>query len=78
MKAYVVNGTYGSQETPCEVFVYPYNGGSWYCVEDSHNVNFTYDAIESGVNVETLQDSDYFYAGKKIQTLEELETAVNS
>ncbi len=78
MKTYTVNGTYGSQETPCNVFVCETNGGAWYCVEDSHNVNFTTDEITNGVNVETLEDIDYFYYPQKIKSESELEIAVNA
>lgn len=69
MKDYkIVSGTYGSQYTPCKVFIYK----GWYCVEDSRNVNYTEDYIEPGVDVELLRDLDYFYAGKPIESIDEL------
>lgn len=76
-KTRTVNGTYGSGKTPCEVYVYENRDGSrWYAVEDSKNVNCTFDEIEEGVNVEELNDFDYFYAGDEIMSEEDLETEV--
>lgn len=75
---YEVTGTYGSQYTPCTVFVYEDGRGlKWYCVEDSVNVNATYEDIENGVNVEELHDVDAFTAGSPIGDLDMLEIAVD-
>lgn len=71
-----VRGTYGSRKTPCSVFVVNDNHGNWYCVEDSKNVNFTYDDIEDGVDVEEVSDVDTSSANKPITTLEELEAFI--
>lgn len=74
-----VSGTYGSQKTQTTVLVYENRDGSkWYCCEDSKKVNCTYDDIEEGVNVEELSDFDVFTTMQPIQTLEELEIAVES
>lgn len=70
----IVSGTYGSAYTPCEVFVYK----NWYCVEGSRNVNYTLDDIELGVDVEVLNDLDYFYAAKEIDDIDDLVKAVDS
>jgi len=51
-----VNGTYGSNHTPCTVFYYD----GWYCAEGSVNVNRTADDVEEGVNIEELSDYDTF------------------
>lgn len=70
------NGYYGNN-TPCTIFTYTVrNGLTWYCVEDSGNVNATYDIIEDGVNVELLKDVDFFTWSSKIETEEELMKAV--
>jgi hypothetical protein len=69
-----LTGTYGSQKTPCTIFLY--NG--WYCVEDSRNVNRTHEQLKDGVNVEEVSDYDTFTAPAKIQSLDELIEAVNS
>ena len=69
-----LTGTYGSNETPCNVFYYK----GWYCVEDSVNVNFTHEVLEDGVNVELVEDSDCFTWSSNIQSLEELINAVES
>jgi len=67
-----VNGTYGSLETPCEVFYYK----GWYCVNGSVNVNRTHEEIEEGVNVEYVSDYDCFTWSSEINSLDELEEAV--
>lgn len=75
---YTVNGTYGSGETECEVFVYElYNGMKWYVVEGSKNVNATYDDIEEGVNVELLSDVDCMTSMEDIESEEELESFID-
>lgn len=79
MKQYEVQGTYGSSQTPCTVYVYENRDGSkWYCVEGSSNVNKTFDELDDGVDVEYIEDFDCFTASEEINSLEELETAINS
>ncbi len=68
-----ITGFYGSNNTPCTVFYYD----GWYCVEDSKNVNRTYEDLENGVNVEYVKDYDCFTWSEGINSLEELENAVN-
>lgn len=69
-----VNGFYGSQHTPCTVYYYE----GWYCVEGSLNVNRTHDEVEDGVDVEELEDYDFFTASYPIYTLDELFNEVNN
>jgi len=70
-------GTYGSEKTECTILTAEdRKGGRWYCVEGSKNVNYTYDDIENGTNVEELRDDDFFTAGSEINTLEELEESI--
>ena len=73
-------GFYGSGNTPCTVVVSEdlADGGSWYCVEGSVNVNKTFDMLGVGVDVETLQDVDCFTAAHEIETLDELDEAIAS
>ena len=71
-----VQGYYGSGNTPCNIFVCNDNYMSWYCVEGSPIVNATYDDIELGCDIETLNDIDCFTWSSPIETLEELEIAV--
>jgi hypothetical protein len=79
MKTYSVNGTYGSHKTPCEVFVFEKNSGlKWYAVNGSVMVNATYDEISEGIDVEGLADEDCFTWSSKIDSEEELLTAVNN
>ena len=69
-----VSGTYGSMYTPCEVFVATDRDGlNWYAVEDSQNVNATWESLEDSVDVETLPDVDYFYSSESIDSEETLE-----
>ena len=67
-----VNGTYGSNHTPCTVFYYD----GWYCAEGSVNVNRTADDVEEGVNIEELSDYDTFTWSSPIESLDELVEAV--
>lgn len=77
MKLFEVQGTYGSGKTKATILVAEErNGDSWYCVEGSVNVNKTSEPITHGVDVEELSDFDMFTAGSPIETLEELEAAI--
>jgi hypothetical protein len=78
MQTFEVDGYYGSQKTPCKVLCAKTRNGTWYCVEDSKNVNLTLENVQHGVHVEYLQDVDMFTAGAPINSLEELENAINS
>ena len=77
MNTYEINGTYGSGHTPCTVLVSEIGGLKWYCVEDSINVNATYDDLQDGVDVETVGDVDCFTWSSPITDLDELEQAIN-
>lgn len=58
--------------------------GTWYCVDGGSMVNLTYADLEyiedeyGVVNVELLSDEECFTWNKPINTLEELEEAVNA
>lgn len=72
-----VSGTYGSNCIKCDVIVYTdRNGLNWYAVEDSKNVNATYEDIEEGVNVEELEDVDCFYINSQINSEEDIMKAM--
>ena len=73
---YYVDGCYGSGHTDCTVFIHE----GWYCVEGSSNVNFAQnheDLDREFVDVEDVDDSDSFSWSSPINSLEELEAAVN-
>jgi len=79
MRNYEVEGTYGRSKNPCTVFVSENGrGAKWYVAEGSVNVNRTYDDIEDGVDIEELSDDDSFTADVAINSLDELEEAINS
>lgn len=71
---YVINGTYGSCKTPCQIFVKESRatGRTEYCVEGSKMVNITYDALDEGVDIETIQDIDCYTSPEPIINLEDL------
>lgn len=81
METFELNGTYGSGKTPCTVLCAKTSKNSnatWYAVEGSQNVNKTFDQLNNGVNVEELSDIDCFTWSKGINSLEELENAINA
>lgn len=71
-----VNGTYGSGQTPAIVYTLEKDGGTWYAVDGSTGVNFTYDTVEDGVDVEELNDVDFFTSGFAIESEDDIERAV--
>ena len=73
MKSFELDGFYGSGKTNTTIFCYPQRGGTWYVVNGSVNVNFTYDFVEDGVNVEELKDVDAFTATHPITGIHDLE-----
>ena len=78
METTTVSGYYGSGHTACNVICAAARGGTWYAVEGSQNVNFVYDVLEDGVNVEKLQDSDMFTWPDGIYSEEDLEGAITT
>jgi hypothetical protein len=73
MNHYEVQGTYGSSQTPCTIYVYDNRDGSkWYCVEGSKNVNKTNDDLDEGVDVEYVGDIDTFTCSEEINSLADL------
>jgi len=75
---YEVDGTYGSGMTPCTVLVIEQGWCWWYCVSGSQNVNKTTQKILEGVDVETVEDIDTFTWNEPIETLEELQAAIDA
>jgi len=72
-----IQGYYGMSHNPCNVYCFDKDGGTWYAVEGSQNVLFTFDPVELGVNVEMLNDIDAFtWTEDGINSEEELEEAV--
>jgi hypothetical protein len=79
MKHFETTGTYGRSKTPTTIFVYVNrNGSTWYCAEDSVNVNLTYEPIEEGTDIEELADVDCFTWSRPINSLDELIEAVEN
>lgn len=74
---YEVEGFYGTRNRGTILVAETSNGGKWYCVEGSCNVNFTYDIIQHGTNVESLRDSDTMSSTRPINSYDELESFIN-
>ncbi|MBT5303844.1 MAG: hypothetical protein HOL31_02040 [Candidatus Scalindua sp.] len=72
----VISGTYGSGKITTDIFIDRSTG--WYCIEGSKNVNQCLDVnkLVDGVNVENLDDIDYFTTFKPINTKEEFEGSI--
>lgn len=83
-RTYTIEGSYGHLDpNPATILCAEMsNGGTWYCVEGSENVNFTYDFFDGlmpeGQNVEELVDFDCFNWTGSINGLEELVEAVEA
>jgi len=79
MNTYELDCTYGSNKTPDTLYVYEQsNGLKWYAVDGSQNVNATYENLEDEVGIEEVSDVDAFTWPKGVNSLEELEIAVES
>jgi hypothetical protein len=78
MRTETIKGFYGSGRTRTEIYVYPNRGGCWYVADGGKTVNFTFDNVENGVNIEELNDSDCFTVNEPIESPEQLEEAVNN
>jgi len=76
MTSGTTQGYYGSGHTPCNVIYVDIDGGTWYAVEGGVNVNFTFDQVHLGVDVETLDDVDAFTWPEGIDSEETLLEAV--
>jgi len=78
MKTFEIEGTYGSHKTPCPVYVAEMrNGLKWYVADGGTMVNATYEDICEGCDIEELADVDCFTWSKPIESIEELENAIN-
>ena len=78
-RLYEIQGTYGSNYTRCTVFCAEMsNGATWYVCEGSVNVNCTFDELIECQDVETLDDVDCFTWQDGINSLNDLETAVEA
>lgn len=76
MRTFEISGFYGTNNR-CTIFTIEKDGGTWYAVEGSTNVNFTDIEVHDGINVEELNDLDYFSADNPIESLEDLEKELN-
>lgn len=72
-----LTGTYGSGKTSCFILTANDSYLTYYCVEGSKMVNQTYDTLKDGCDVEEVSDFDCFTWSSEINTLEELENAIN-
>lgn len=78
MRLFTVNGTYGSNQTPTEVFCATNFNGTYYVADGGLTVNLTLDDVCDGVDIETLNDVDCFTWATPIYGLSELEQAIKA
>lgn len=81
MKPFEKQGLKGvSNTSPCTVLVMPVRHGYWYAVQGGTNVNFTHQDLSEmqSISVEEIEDVDHFCWGAEINTLDELEEAVEA
>ena len=72
-----IQGYYGGvRKIPTTIYTLQSKGGTWYAVEDSININFTYETLSDGVWVEEVTDVDFMTASAPINSLEDLEDEV--
>lgn len=76
MNTKTITGTYGSNETETEIYVCTNDlGFSWYVCDDSVNVCGTYEELGDGVDVEGVEDCEFFTSCDAITSEEELYNA---
>lgn len=73
-----IDGTYGSNQIPCNVITLQEGEYTWYAVEGSSNVNLAPEMLSDGVDVETIQDIDGFNWPDGIDSEEVLIKAVEA
>jgi hypothetical protein len=73
-QTYVIDGFYGASNTPTEIYVMELSeGGKWYAVRDSQNINYTNDSFYDGIDVEGIQDLETITSSQPIQYSDDLE-----
>lgn len=77
MNTYTTQGYYGSNQTPCHIFVVTDNNYlNWYVIEDSCSISATYEPVELGSDTEILHDIDCMTTQSPVQSEDELFTHV--
>lgn len=72
-----IEGTYGGNQTPCDIFTYQSDGGTWYAVEGSTIANLTYEYLATGCDVEMLSIKATITWSDPINSETELKEAVD-
>lgn len=74
-----IQGTYGSGQTPTDIFTYENrNGTTWYVCEGAAIVNLSPEPLTEGIDVETIPDIDVFTWDTGINSEDELTEAVEA
>lgn len=78
MKTKTIKGHCGGSKTPCRVFVAEVQGGAYYCVDGSTNVNATteMEKLVDGCDVEVLNDCNSLQADEPVESEEDIEREV--
>jgi len=78
-QTYVIDGVYGSNERESEIYVKELSdGGKWYALRDSKNINFTNDSLYDGINVEEVQDLETISSSSPIEYADDLDERIVS
>lgn len=73
-----IQGFYSKKQIECTILTYNDTFGTWYCVSGTNQIHFTHDDLEEGVSLIDLVSVETFASDIDINTLTELETAVES
>jgi hypothetical protein len=77
MRYYEVNGFSGGiTKRPDTIFCAESRGKTWYVAEGGTLINRTYEEVEEGKWIEELEDFDCFTVNNPIESLDQLETAI--
>ena len=78
-QTYVIDGVYGANERESEIYVKELSdGGKWYALKDSKNINFTNDSLYDGINVEEVQDLETISSSSPIEYADDLDERIVS
>lgn len=73
-----ISGFYGSQKTPCDVFVCETGNGNWYVAQGGVTINKTIRDLDDGVNVEEIPDYTCFTVKSAVETMEQFMHAIEA
>ncbi len=78
MTTFEVDGFYGTRNRAIIYCAKDRRGGTWYAAEGSTNINYTFDELIDGVNIESLHDVDSLSADNPVNSTEDLVNEIQS